>query len=148
MNATLERSQFELDNSCQCRHCDACSIGTESATCDECEQPTREIDYCDGACYDYKLEWLEESVDSFVEAIGNPYELRIEGRRMGWTSASGYAICKANSKDLLAKLTFNGDWRLRFVFEGNTLAITRWSHDEPTGASFEVVAEIEEEEQE
>jgi hypothetical protein len=67
---------------------------------------------------------------------------------MGWTGASGYAISKANSKDLLSKLTFNGDWRLRFVFDGNTLAITRWSHDEPTGASFEVVAEIEEEEEE
>ena len=148
MNATLERSEFELDNSCQCRYCETCSMGTESEVCDECEQPTRELNDCDGFCYDYKLDWLEESVDSFVEAIGSPYELRIEGRRMGWTSASGYAICKANSKDLLAKLTFSGDWRLRFVFEGNTLAITRWSHDEPTGASFEVVAEIEEEEQE
>lgn len=148
MTATIEKTEFEIDNSCQCRHCEACSMGTESEVCDECQQPTQQLDYCDGACYDYKLDWLEESVDSFVQAIGNPYELRIEGRRMGWTSASGYAISKANSKDLLAKLTFNGDWRLRFVFEGNTLAITRWSHDEPTGASFEVVAEVEEEDAE
>ena len=87
-------------------------------------------------------------MDSFITATGNPYQIRIEGRGIGWTSASGYAICKANSKDLLTALTFNGDWRLHFIFEGNTLAITRWSHDEPTGASFEVVAEIEEEEQE
>jgi hypothetical protein len=122
-------------------------MGTESQVCDDCKSETRQLDYCDGFCYDYKLEWLEESVDQFVEAIGNPYELRIEGRRMGWTGASGYAICKANSKDLLAKLTFSGDWRLRFVFDGNTLAITRWSHDEPTGASFEVVAEVEEEQE-
>ena len=148
MSATIERLEFEIDNSCQCRYCEPCSIGTESEVCDECQQLTQQMDYCDGFCYDYKLEWLKESVDSFITAINNPYHLRIEGHRMGWTSANGYAICEANSKDLLNTLTFHGDWRLRFVFEGNTLAITRWSHDEPTGASFEVVAEIEDEEQE
>lgn len=148
MSATIERSEFEISNSCQCRQCKTCSMGTESEVCDECQQPTQQMDYCDGFCYDYKLEWLDESMDSFITATGNPYQIRIEGRGIGWTSASGYAICKANSKDLLTALTFNGDWRLHFVSEGNTLAITRWSHDEPTGASFEVVAEIEEEEQE
>jgi len=144
MNATMQRTQFELSNSCECAYCPACETGTEGAQCLDCKEVTTPLDYCDGGCWEYKLDWLEESVEEFASVIGNPYELRIQGRNMGWTRASGYATCKASHKELLNALTFNGDWRLRFTFEGTTLHVTRWSHDEPTGASFEVIAEEEE----
>lgn len=144
MSTTMQRTQFELSNSCECSYCATCETGTEGAQCLDCKGDTTPLDYCDGGCWEYKLDWLEESVEEFASVIGNPYELRVQGKNMGWTRASGYATCKANSKELLDALTFSGEWRLSFTFEGNTLHVTRWSHDEPTGASFEVIAEVEE----
>lgn len=128
---------IDLTNSCQCRICDACSVGTEDATCQECGQDTRECTYCDGQCFEYKLDYLEELVEDYA-AFNKCEYLRIEGRRMTWQYLSGYAIIKANSKALLDSLTFSGDWSLEFKYddETNEFTVTRWSHDEPTGASF------------
>jgi hypothetical protein len=99
MNATMQRTQFEISNSCECAYCPACETGTEGAQCLDCQGVTTPLDYCDGGCWEYKLDWLDESVEEFASVIGNPYELRIQGRNMGWTRASGYTTCKANHKE-------------------------------------------------
>jgi hypothetical protein len=101
------------------------------------------MDYCSGGCYEYKLEWLEEELNEYLEANGNPSTLQVNGSAMGWQRRSGYATCEADYRKLLDTLTFSGDWRLRFIFDGNELRVQRYSHDEPTGASFYVVPAAE-----
>lgn len=131
------RWDFELSNSCQCRFCENCGLGTESFDCDECMRETREMDYCDGACWDYKLEWLDELVEEWSKNCGRDYMV-ISGRAMGWQRTSGHTdAMPATGKELLKALTFSGDWTLNFrLDQDNLLTVRRWSHDEPTGASF------------
>lgn len=146
MNETLARprADFELSNTCECSYCATCDMGTEGYTCSECQKDTTPLDYCDGGCYEYKLDWLHEELENYLAANGNPSTLQVNGSSIGWRRLSGYATCEANSKNLLDVLTFNGDWRLRFTFDGNDLHVIRWSHDEPTGTSFYVVPAVEE----
>ena len=130
---------FELSNTCQCRICDACCIGTESLTCDECGSETSDLTSCDGGCYDYKLEWLDELVQEWSINCGRDYMV-VSGRAMGWQRSSGYTdVMPATGKELFKALTFSGDWTLNFRLDAdNLLTVRRWSHDEPTGASFVV----------
>lgn len=136
--STLQQNKIELDTYCACRYCDTCGMGTESPTCDECQAETREMDYCDGACWEYKIDWLDESLDEWYLLVGNPSYLRLDGSRMGWQSRSGYKVIKATRKELLSTLFSVGDARLDFIFNGAELTITRYSHDEPMGAHFTV----------
>jgi len=137
--ATRYRWDFDLSNSCQCRICDACGMGTESESCDECQGETRATDDCDGFCYDYKLEWLDEMVQEWSKNVGRDY-LVIHGSAMGWQRLSGHTDpIEATGKALLKALTFSGEWSLQFrLDENNLMTIRRSSHDEPTGASFYV----------
>jgi hypothetical protein len=82
---------------------------------------------------------LEEYLlPAFMTAHNNPEYLRIAGSRMGWQARSGYKVIKATHKELWDALTFSGDWTLSYVLEGDSLTVTRYSHDEPTGASFTI----------
>jgi hypothetical protein len=137
--STLEKTELEISNACECRYCDACGLGGEDITCPECGTDTRFTDWCDGACYEYKLEHLEEYLlPAYMSANGEPEYLRIEGTRMGWQAKTGYKIIKATHKELWDALTFSGDWTLRYMLENKSLTVTRYSHDEPTGASFTI----------
>ena len=131
------RWDFELSNSCQCRICDACCIGTESLTCEECSSETRSLDYCDDGCWDYKLQWLNEMVEEWSKNCARGWMV-VSGRAMGWQRTSGHTdAMPATGKELLKALTFSGDWTLDFKLDQeNLLTVRRWSHDEPTGASF------------
>jgi hypothetical protein len=55
---------------------------------------------------------------------------------MTWLNVDGYAECEA--QDVLNTLQIRGDYRIEIVLEDNKLSAKRWSHDEPTGCSFEV----------
>jgi len=137
--STLEKIEVEISNGCECRYCDACGLGGESDLCPECATETRFMNYCDGACWEYKIDELEEYLmPDFMSANGNPEYLRIEGKRMGWQARSGYKVIKATHKELWDSLTFSGDWTLHYVLEGGSLTVTRYSHDEPMGASFTI----------
>jgi len=142
---TIEEVKIEISNSCQCRDCPTCHLGTESLTCDDCDRPTTPASYCDGYCFDYKLDWLSEAVEEWTERMGNPSSVQINGRAMGWTRANGHAIIKAEWKPIFNALQINGDWTLRFSITGESFKVTRYSHDEPTGASFEIVPASSEE---
>ena len=144
--STIEKIEIEISNACECRYCDACGLGGEDITCPECAAETRFTDWCDGACYEYKIEELEEYLlPAFMAVYNQPEYLRIEGKRMGWQSRSGYKVIKATHKELWDALTFSGDWSLNYKLEGNSLTITRYSHDEPTGASFTIKPDTGEE---
>ena len=93
-------------------------------------------------CYDDSVEYLKEIISTWRERAGIDADLvRIEGRGMTWQSMSGHAI--TNLDTLYKALTINGDFRLEFTLEGETLTAMRYSHDEPTGASFTFMPERE-----
>ena len=140
--STLNKIEIQISNACECRYCDACGLSGQDITCPECANETRFTDWCDGACYEYKLEDLEEYLlPAFITAHNEPEYLRIEGTRMGWQARRGYKVIKATHKELWDALTFSGDWSLNYKLEGNSLTITRYSHDEPTGASFTITTD-------
>jgi len=141
---TIEETKFEISNSCACMDCPECGVGTESLQCEDCDKPTTPANYCDGYCFDYKLDWLSESVEEWTELMGNPSSVQINGRAMGWTRASGSATIPAEWKAIFNALQINGDWTLRFTIAGESFKVMRYSHDEPTGASFEIVPAVEE----
>lgn len=63
--------------------------------------------------------------------------VRIDGSAMGWTRASGWLVTDASN--LLDALALDrADYSLAFTLDGSELSVTRYSHDEPTGAHFAV----------
>jgi len=138
---TINCTKVEISNSCECLICDTCGMGTDSDTCQECNTPTRLIEWCDGSCYEFKIEELESYIlPEFLAANNAPRFLRIEGRGMGWQRREGYLITPAEFTPLFDGLKFDGGWRLVFNFAGDSLTVTRYSHDEPTGANFKILA--------
>jgi len=136
--STLTDTNYTLSNTCSCTYCLTCGVVWEDlAECQDCGNPTRAEDYCDGACYEYKLEWVENDLEEYCKANACEY-IRLDGSRMGWQARSGYKVIKATRKDLLDSLTFSGDWSLNFIRSGESFTITRYSHDEPMGASFTI----------
>lgn len=96
-------------------------------------------DYCLEVCYRYKHEdWDEFVLPQWLDSVGNPSYVRIEGKNMGWTRASGQANIEADWQEIFRALTLNGDYRLVLEIEGKHFTVQRYSHDEPTGASFTI----------
>ena len=111
--------------------------------------------YCDG-CGDWMQEGTLELFSYWLERNGDPQRVRCNGSAMTWQRLDGYAIIESEAyhyyatrkpmpRKLLEALTLNGDFTIRYTLEGNTLTAIRYSHDEPTGARFEFIAEEEEE---
>ena len=71
---------------------------------------------------------------------------RINGRNMGWTHSEGFIVVRG--EQVIEALKLNGDFRLEFIFTSSELAmpvkVARFSHDEPTGAFFDIVQATEE----
>jgi len=143
---TLEKSKYELSTNCECRVCETCSMGTESAICDECQGETTPTDWCDGACWEYKRDWFEEDVERFLSHHNNPSQVTIAGKHIGWQRLHGYKTISADHKSIFNALTFSGDWTLGVECDGKNFIITRYSHDEPTGATFWLLPTTEEDE--
>lgn len=139
---TQEMSKYEISTDCRCRYCESCGLGTESETCDECQQNTRSIDYCDGSCWEYKREWFAEDIERFTKDHSH---VRIDGQHMGWQSLSGHLIVEADDNAIFNALTFSGDWTLYVECDGQSMKIRRTSHDEPMGATFILTPTNEEE---
>ena len=119
MNATTTE-RIEIVNVCTC-------IDEESNDFD-----------CYGMCFDLMLEDFEQLVNEWIDANGDQATdaIRIDGTRMGWESSDGYFLGK--TKELLPALGLRGEWRLVFELAGTELSVQRYSHDEPTSASFKV----------
>jgi hypothetical protein len=123
---------------------------SSNCVCEDYDEETGEAVYsndCFG-CYDDSLELLKsEVIEPWLEA-NDLYEdtaVRISGTAIGWRRLSGYK--DTTPKELVEALSLNGDYTLKFDLTGTTLSVKRYSHDEPTGASFTVdVAPVESEE--
>jgi hypothetical protein len=63
---------------------------------------------------------------------------------MGWQRLSGYSLIRESQDkigaEILDVLSFSGDLTLELKLTGRACHVVRYSHDEPTGASFELEA--------
>ena len=134
--------KVELNSSCCCSQCESCGIGymTGEDSCHECDGPLTQLtDGCSGYCWDDANYAASELIETYLKEMDNPKRLRIEGRRMGWQSRSGWADVRATWEELRDALTINGDFRIEMKLEaGGILTARRWSHDEPVGANFSI----------
>ena len=107
---------------------------TSNCTCVD-EDGEERLDDCWGWCYQYAEEDTDNTLDEWARRNDYPSDtVRIESKAIGWRQVAGYAV---TSLEGVAKvLRLNGDYRIEFIVEGNDLTIKRWSHDEPTGATF------------
>jgi hypothetical protein len=101
-------------------------------------------DYCFGDCYQEAKDFTLELIEEWLERNDQPSALIIRGVAMGWQRRSGYALIRESSdkiaSETLDKLTLNGDFTLELKLTGRACHVVRYSHDEPTGASFELEA--------
>jgi len=122
---TLENLAVTLQSDCVCTN--------------EDETPASD---CFG-CWDDSIYLFNELISQWRERAGiDADSVRISGKAMTWQRLDGHAI--ADLDTLYKTLTINGDFRLTFTLEGETLTATRHSHDEPTGCSFSFTPHTEE----
>lgn len=96
---------------------------------------------CSGDCWNDEYEYFHsEFLPLWLKANGFAEDeiIRLEGSRMTWRNVAGYIDIEAGK--LIDTLAINGDFRLVFTLSSNqkTLKARRSSHDEPTGAYFEI----------
>jgi hypothetical protein len=122
---------------------------SSNCVCEDYDEETGEAVFsndCFG-CYQDSLELLKsEVVEPWLEA-NDFYEdtaIRISGTAIGWRRLAGYK--DTTPKELVEALSLNGDYTLNFTLTGNALTVMRYSHDEPTGASFTVDVSPEQDE--
>ena len=110
---------IEISSHCICVDYD----GNPSNDCWDCYQDAK-----DNLHYTI-IDWLGEN-DASIDAT-----VEIQGKGMTWQRLDGAAEVTANS--ILSALELHrADYRIEFKLNGKELTATRWSHDEPMGASF------------
>lgn len=90
-------------------------------------------------CYTDDKALLVETLDKWIAELELSH-IEVQGRGMGWTRANGSVIIDANAEELIESLQLNGDFRLEFELPhecfDHDFKVMRYSHDEPTGATF------------
>lgn len=128
MVITQKQVKIELDSSCTCT--------------DEYGQWAGE---CFG-CWQENLDIFNEMLTEWKTVVGyndDTNDILIQGTAMGWQRRSGFVVVLPN--DITSALHINGDYRLVFTFDNDSLTCVRYSHDEPTGASFTITLHTSEE---
>lgn len=129
MVITQKAVKIELDSNCVCT--------------DEYETP---LDDCLG-CWQDNLQYFNELLNEWKKVVGfndETNDVFIQATAMGWQRRSGFTVVLVDN--LLSALHINGDYRLVFTFDNDSLTCVRYSHDEPTGASFTFTIHTSEEE--
>ena len=130
---------FSLNSDCQCFDCNKCGIGymggESGQKCDDCTGGVLEhANGCMG-CWDDSESIFYDTIYEWRKEVGVNWGLvRIDGRGMGWTKEMGSAVVPLDKA--LKALTLRGDFRIEVEFSGKSFSARRYSHDEPTGASF------------
>ena len=106
--------QFELTNTCTCES----------------------IDECWGDCYELELSFINERLEKWADQVGGSvdHDFLIATNGMNWDRVSGMTRVPFN--EIINSLSINSEWRLVFKFENDSARVVRYSHDEPTGATF------------
>lgn len=117
-------------------------IGIDSrCVCTDYDDETGEAvasEWCFGDCFNDSIEVFEDLIVSpFIQAHPEIHRFKVEGRGMGWQRRSGVAEIMPYARDIVSQLTLSGDFRLLVSYDmGDSFTVIRYSHDEPTGASF------------
>jgi hypothetical protein len=116
------------------------STYTLSTTCICMNEDGTYTEYCEG-CFEADHAELTDALDLWLEE-NEITSVEITGKAMGWTRATGKTTVEATSEAILKALTLNGDYCLEVSIPEFDLAFSaiRYSHDEPTGATFEIEA--------
>lgn len=126
---------------------------TTDCTCEVYDEDTDTSvpsDSCYGCWEDNQEDFKYNVLPEWVRhhGIADDEDIVVWSEAMLWDRRSGYAVCKLDT--LTETLGLRGEYRLDFEFDSETgnLTCTRYSHDEPTGASFRVgyLRDIEESE--
>lgn len=139
MNATIRKVEFST--TCQCYACETCNMSYAGAgQCFECDTELTPARYCDSICWEDMTMVAEDAVEEYLKSMDNPTHLRIEGRAMGWQRRSGWKDSKSDWKSLHDSLSINGEYTLRMEIDtaAGIFTVRRYSHDEPTGATFSI----------
>ena len=137
---TKEKVEITISTTCECTYCPACNVGMNGyGPCDECGGELQSS----GECFDCQpTDYLNEEIAKWLKK-SRAVNLISSGKNMGWTHASGEGELPASVDNVMRFVTLNGDYTLKFVFEKDEpIRITRYSHDEPTGASFEIFRKV------
>ena len=117
---------------------------TTNCECSYLDEEDKEVipDDCFGDCYQEAKDFTLELIEEWLERNDWPSAVMIQGVAIGWQRRAGYALIRATGDKLaletLDKLTLNGDFTLELKLHGKACHAVRYSHDEPTGASFEL----------
>lgn len=124
---TKTNYEATLSTDCTCTYLDG----------DGNEAESRECWGCYGEQRDYIKEYFLDAWQ-YANKILEGQPVDIKGYAMGWQRLNGYATVPV--ENIIDTLTINGDYKLRFILSENysELKVIRYSHDEPTGASFTV----------
>jgi hypothetical protein len=90
-----------------------------------------------GDCWDYQVEDINEAfLPMWTEKVGIDKTdlVDVSSKSTRWTHEPFRAITQL--ENILAVLYFGNDYTLEFELDGSSLTVVRYSHDEPTGASF------------
>jgi len=126
--------EITLSDSCTCTKTD--DDGNEML--DE-QGNTIPAEWCSDYCWEDPIESLDYAIAQWMEAYeldptDDTIPLYIGGDGIGWQSRSGFTIANSNAKDVVDRLSINGDFTLYFKYDGGrNLSVRRSSHDEPTG---------------
>jgi hypothetical protein len=127
----LEDWSARITTNCECRVLD-----------DEDNEITP--DYCLTYCYEDMADDSWQLIEEWLERNDYPSAVIIRGVAMGWQRLSGYALIRESSdkiaSETLRKLTLDANFTLELKLTGRACHVVRYSHDEPTGASFELEA--------
>ena len=100
---------------------------------------------CWGDCGEWMLEDAHMTLEEWQKRNSDPEAALITGANLTWQRLSGYSVARGYSheaitKAILKRLMLDADFRLELKLEGSNLTAKRWSHDEPMGCSFRLVA--------
>jgi len=104
-----------------------------------CEDETGEATDCYGYCWEDTLNSFAEDVAPLFDNAEFSGTWRIEGFPLWNGNVDGFIDAQFPSK-LLAAITVNGEWILRYNVTKNGLDCILSHHDVPTGRGFTVVS--------
>jgi hypothetical protein len=96
---------------------------------------------CQG-CGEWMTEGALELIKEWLARNDYPDAVMIQGVAIGWQRRAGYALIREAGDKIAAatldKLMLNSDFTIELKLTGKACHAVRYSHDEPTGASFEL----------
>jgi hypothetical protein len=128
MEQNLDVMVATVDTDCQCNYFD-----------EELDDFVA-METCEGDCYYWQKEDVMMVIGEWqlLNDIDEDDLIRINGTGIGWQGRSGYK--DTDILELHGALALNGDFRITWTLDipNKTLKARRSSHDEPTGANFEI----------